>query len=111
MAGAGPRECARPSERGTPGAQHRQLGRPGRLGWHAGAKPAGAVSQRHLNSTMPRPQAPSRRLAVTTAWRWAFLGTLLGLILAFAVYAPAIWLAAALDKATSGQGRMIEARR
>lgn len=59
---------------------------------------------------MPRPQAPSRRLAVTTAWRWAFLGTLLGLILAFAVYAPAIWLAAALDKATSGQVQLIEAR-
>ena len=59
---------------------------------------------------MLRPQSSSRRLVVTTAWRWAFLGALLGLILAFVAYAPAIWLAAALHKATSGQVQLVEAR-
>ena len=59
---------------------------------------------------MLRPPSPSRRPAVVPAWRWAFLGALLGLSLALLVYAPASWLAAALHKASAGQLQLIEAR-
>ena len=56
------------------------------------------------------PAATLTGVPAEPAWRWAFLGALLGLSLAFVVYAPATWLAAALHKASSGQLQLIEAR-
>lgn len=41
-------------------------------------------------------------------WRWALLGSLLGLILAMAWLAPALWLANALDRATSGRAQLVD---
>ena len=37
-----------------------------------------------------------------TAWRWAWAGALIGLVLAMLAFAPARWLAALVQQASSG---------
>ena len=53
---------------------------------------------------------PPRKDAATRGWPWAVLGAVLGLLLAFAVWAPARWLARAVDSATGGQLQLIHPR-
>ncbi|VWX58136.1 General secretion pathway protein GspN [Burkholderiales bacterium 8X] len=45
-----------------------------------------------------------------TGWRWAVLGGLLGALIALAIFAPARWLASALDSATEGRLRLVNPR-
>lgn len=45
-----------------------------------------------------------------TAWRWAVVGGLLGALVALAFYAPARWLAGALERATDGHLQLQNAR-
>ncbi|RYF39236.1 MAG: type II secretion system protein N, partial [Comamonadaceae bacterium] len=47
---------------------------------------------------------------LTTPWRWAAAGALLGLLMALAVFAPARWLAAAVLSASRGQVQLADAR-
>lgn len=56
------------------------------------------LASRHLSSST----------AETIPWRWAAFGIMAGLMLAMVWLAPAIWLATALDKTTSGRIRFIE---
>ena len=44
-----------------------------------------------------------------TGWRWAVLGGLVGALLALSFYAPARWLASALDGWTEGRLRLVNA--
>lgn len=56
-------------------------------------------------------QPRSSRLSRAAApWGWALSGGVLGLGLALVFFAPAAWLAAALDDATQGQVQVIEPR-
>ncbi|MEZ5605885.1 MAG: hypothetical protein R3E52_01835 [Burkholderiaceae bacterium] len=48
--------------------------------------------------------APGR----TTAWRWAALGGVLGLLLTLVVAAPARWLTAAVAQASGGRVQLLE---
>lgn len=57
---------------------------------------------------MLRPRHFSRFPAEAVPWRWALLGGVVGLILAMVLLAPALWLAAALDRATSGRIQLVE---
>ena len=51
---------------------------------------------------------PERTPRPATAWRWAVLGALLGLVLTLAVAAPARWLAAAVAQASGGRLQLLE---
>ena len=51
---------------------------------------------------------PRRAPAAATAWRWAALGAVLGLLLTITVAAPARWLAAAVAQASSGHLQLLE---
>lgn len=55
-------------------------------------------------------QRLTRHPALVAPWRWAALGALLGLAMAVLVYAPASWLAAALQEASAGRVQLIEPR-
>ena len=55
-------------------------------------------------------QRLARHPALAAPWRWAVLGALLGLVTAVLVYAPAVWLAAALNQASAGRVQLIEPR-
>ncbi len=57
---------------------------------------------------MYRPPNFARLSAETVPWRWALLGGVVGLLLAMVLLAPAVWLAAALDRATSGRIQLVE---
>ena len=48
--------------------------------------------------------APGR----TTAWRWAALGGVLGLLLTLVMAAPARWLTAAVAQASGGRVQFVE---
>jgi general secretion pathway protein N len=50
------------------------------------------------------------RVAAEVPWSWAVLGAVLGLLLALVLFAPARWLAAAVERATRGQVLLAEAR-
>ena len=52
----------------------------------------------------------ARHPALAAPWRFAVLGALIGLVLATFVYAPASWLAAAVEQASAGQLQLIEPR-
>ena len=52
----------------------------------------------------------ARHPVVDPPWRWAVLGTVIGVMAALVFFAPASWLAAALASATVGQLRLIETR-
>lgn len=75
------------------------------MGWHAGAKPSGTVNK--PEQTILNPQRLTRHPALIAPWRWAALGALLGLAMAVLVYAPAAWLAAALQAASAGRVQLI----
>ena len=51
---------------------------------------------------------PSTSPARTAPWRWAWAGACLGLAWALLVFAPARWLAAALDQASQGQVQLAD---
>lgn len=55
---------------------------------------------------MARPQRAPRDVP----WAWAVAGAAAGLLLAIVVFAPARWLAAAVDQATGGQLLLADAR-
>jgi general secretion pathway protein N len=55
---------------------------------------------------MPRAPRPVRNLP----WSWAAAGAALGIACAFLVFAPARWLASAVEQASAGQVRLAEAR-
>lgn len=55
-----------------------------------------------------RPRSPSS--APHAPWRWATAGALCGVLLALVVFAPAHWLAAGVQQASSGQVRLAEPR-
>ena len=57
---------------------------------------------------MPRPRHLSHTSAEVVPWSWAMFGATLGLVLAMVLLAPASWLAAALDRITSGRMQMVE---
>lgn len=57
---------------------------------------------------MLRPRLLSRSSAETAPWRWALFGSLMGWMLAMVWLAPAFWLAAAVDRVTSGRLQMVE---
>ena len=52
----------------------------------------------------------SRLISAAAPWGWALSGGLIGLALALVFFAPAAWLAAALQAATQGQVQVIEPR-
>ncbi len=52
---------------------------------------------------------PSRQ-AAAAPWGWAAVGALLGLLVALPLFAPAAWLAVAVDRATSGRALLQEPR-
>ena len=52
----------------------------------------------------------SRLISAAAPWGWALSGGLIGLMLALVFFAPAAWLAAALQAATQGQVQVIEPR-
>jgi len=45
-----------------------------------------------------------------SAWRWAVLGMLIGVVLAFSLFAPARWLAAGLARWSNGHLQLVNAR-
>lgn len=53
---------------------------------------------------------PARTTKNDVPWLWAAGGAVLGLLLALVLFAPATWLAAALDNATGGQVQLADAR-
>ena len=57
---------------------------------------------------MLRPEHSLRTSAEAAPWSWAMFGSLLGLMLAVLFLAPATWLAAALDRSTSGRMQLID---
>lgn len=59
---------------------------------------------------MLNPQRLTRHPALAAPWRWAMLGALVGLVMAVLVYAPASWLAAAVQEASAGRVQLIEPR-
>lgn len=63
---------------------------------------------------MPSHQPSRARRTATAAphapWGWAVAGVLLGVLPAMVVFAPAQWLAQAVDRATSGQVLLAQAR-
>ncbi len=59
---------------------------------------------------MLNPQRLTRHPAPAAAWRWAVLGALVGLVMAMVVFAPASWLAAAVQEASAGRVQLIEPR-
>ena len=65
-----------------------------------------------FNQTMhpikPRLRHFSRSPNEAFSWRWALIGSLLGLMLATLLLAPAVWLATALNRATSGHIQLVE---
>ena len=61
-----------------------------------------------MRPIMPRPRHFSRSSTEAVPWRWALVGSLLGLLLAMVLLAPAGWLAAALNQATSGHIQLVE---
>lgn len=67
------------------------------------------MSRRQRTPRTPRTAsaaaAPRQRMG-----RWALLGALLGLLLVLALYAPARWLAHALERASQGQVQLQQAR-
>jgi general secretion pathway protein N len=54
----------------------------------------------------PRPLTGSG----TAPWRWAWAGLASGVLIALLLFAPARWLAAAAERASSGHLRLLEAR-
>ncbi len=61
---------------------------------------------RHLSQLSPRHIL--RNSAEVAPWSWAIVGGALGLLLALVLLAPASWLAAALDRMTSGRMQVVE---
>ena len=61
-----------------------------------------------MRPIMPQPRHFSRSPTEAVPWRWALVGGLLGLMLAMVLLAPAVWLAAALNQATSGHIQLVE---
>lgn len=59
---------------------------------------------------MSNSQRLARHPSLAAPWRWAVMGALLGLVTAMLVYAPASWLAAALNQASAGRVQLIEPR-
>ena len=59
------------------------------------------------HSTIPRPRHSPRTSAEVVPWSWAMFGSTLGLVLAMVFLAPASWLAAALDRTTSGRIQLV----
>ena len=55
-------------------------------------------------------QRLARHPSLAAPWRWAVLGTLIGWVTALLVYAPASWLASALNEASAGRVQLIEPR-
>lgn len=56
---------------------------------------------------MPRLRQPAHSPAESGNWRWALFGGTLGLILAVVWLAPSLWLATALERATSGRAQLV----
>ena len=54
-----------------------------------------------ISARNPAPRAP---------WAWALTGAFIGLLLALALFAPAIWVAAAVASASAGQVQLIDTR-
>src|SRR5438094_10002499 len=55
----------------------------------------------------------SRSSSITSAavgWRWAMLGSLIGIALAVSLFAPARWLAAGVSQWTHGHLQLVNAR-
>ena len=63
-----------------------------------------------MTRTLPPAGKTFRHPGLAAPWSWAVLGTLLGLVLAVVFFAPARWLAYAVQEATSGQLQLIETR-
>lgn len=63
---------------------------------------------RARRSALDRPRAGAE--ARLRGWPWALLGGVLGLALTLALWAPARWLASALQQATAGQLRLVNPR-
>ena len=57
---------------------------------------------------MPRHRQSHRTSAEAAPWSWAMFGSLLGLVLAILLLAPASWLAGALNRLTSGRMQLVE---
>ena len=57
---------------------------------------------------MLRLQQRAHASAKSVNWRWALFGGMLGLILAMFWLAPSLWLATALDRATSGRVQLVD---
>lgn len=58
----------------------------------------------------PLRRPPAAQAGRGTGWPWALLGAALGVLLAVAIWAPAHWLAQALDTATGGKLQLINPR-
>lgn len=61
-----------------------------------------------MRPIMPHPRHFSRSSIEAVPWRWALVGSLLGLMLAMVLLAPAVWLAAVLNRATAGRIQLVE---
>jgi general secretion pathway protein N len=70
------------------------------------ARSGGASASRSRN----RPWAGSDAITPASAWRWASLGAALGLLVSLVMFAPATWLAAGVESASSGRVQLLNAR-
>lgn len=59
---------------------------------------------------MVRVTPSPRRQPAATPWRWAVAGALIGLCATLALFAPAAWLAAAVQQASGARVQLVEAR-
>lgn len=66
--------------------------------------------ERYAGAGRPRPGRTELNMATVGPRRAAWAGALLGLLLALLVFAPARWLAQAVDRATSGQLQLVNTR-
>lgn len=58
---------------------------------------------------MPRTLPTARNPASRASWKWAWAGALVGLLIALIVFAPARWVAAAVEQASGGQVQLVDA--
>ena len=62
-----------------------------------------------LSPSRPR-KTPASARAPLSAWGWALLGAMAGVLPAVVVFAPAHWLAGAVARASGGQVQLLQAR-
>ncbi len=58
---------------------------------------------------MPRDTSSTRNPALRAPWGWASVGAIAGIVLALVLFAPARWLASALERASGGQVQLADA--